>query len=1616
MHSRISTGILFFAFIIISFFSVNIYTVFAEDVTLNGITYNENDYAKLKTFLNLSSSVAGKTNGKMVNSAYDENNPATWSGIVWSEDAVKRVKSIAWSKKSLAGELDVSGAVSLTSLVCDSNALTAINVSGASKLTNIRCNTNKLTCLDVSTNTNLDTLYCHTNNLETLNVGTNSKLLYLYCYTNKLTSLNVSACTLLSELYCYSNQLAGLDVTANTALSKLACESNKIIALDVSKNTALTYLACYSNKLTELKVDKLVNLLALHCYSNEIEALDVSKNLKLTTLFCNNNPLGKLDVSKNTALTSLRCDLDRLTELDVSKNTALTSLQCDTNKLTTLDLSNNPELATLKCYSNLLTDINIESNSKLTKLMCDTNKLKELNVSNNTLLNYLACYSNQLSSLDLRTNTELAYLYCQENQLKSLDVHNNTGLLELYCNSNQLTELDVSANKSLTYLRCYSNLLRELKLDHNTALSQLACQSNKLTELDVSNNELLTNLTCNTNQLSELDVSNNKVLTTLYCQFNELTGLDLSSNDLLTDLYCYSNRLTSMNTSLNTKLKNVWCYSNQLVSVDLSKSPDLTYLNCADNYLSQISVNVSGKSIDIRSNGKGYVELLRNSTFQFCATAKPHTGSSFAGWMQAGSKVSEELSYNLNVGAPYDLKANFSQRVVFDSVGGSAVEEQTVDYNGIITAPAGNPQKTGFNFAGWYKEPECINAWDFSSGRVTGYTVLYAGWTAKTYIVSFDADGGSSVPDITDAAYGSTISKPVSPSKELFSFKGWYKEPELLNTWNFSADIVTENITLYAGWQVNSTYTVEFDVGGGSILARITDITSGSAITTLIEPEKPGCKFKGWYKDMDFKAVWDFDTDVVTENITLYAKWEAVMPEQTYVVMFDANGGSKVPKINSIIPGSLISAPAQGTVKPGYEFKGWYKDSGYSSIWDFASDTVTEDTILYAKWAINSTPPLFYTVTFNVNGGSEVKVITNISYGSTIAAPAEPVKAAYNFKGWYKDSEYKSIWNFASDTVTENTLLYAKWEEKNTPPSNKYTVTFNVNGGSYVSDITVTSGSAVTAPQEPSKAGSDFAGWYKDAAFKDIWDFAADFVSSDIVLHAKWTEKALPELFCVVLFDSNGGSKVAAKKEVLKGSAVTAPEKPTKAGYSFAGWYIDSALKRLWDFNTDTVAEDMILYAKWQYNDNGGSPAIIGTVAGKDNAPVIINGETEFFATDETGEIDGKLVTRIIIDNNKISQKIEKSGLNPSIVIPIKNTSEIKIAELNGQAVKGMEAKGAIIEISTGQITYTLPAKQINIDKVCEKIGSHIELKDIMVNIKISDSPADIQNLLQKSVSMANYRVVTNPVEFDIICEYGETKVDVSRFNSYVKRTIAIPDIDDLNKITTGVVLNGDGTFSHVPTIIEEIDGKCYAEINSLTNSIYSVIWSPRTFADVESHWSKAAVNDMGSRLVINGVGNEIFEPNRDITRAEFAEIVVKGLGLMRIGTFKSSFGDVDKAAWYYDSVAIASEYGLISGYGNGKFGPNDKITREQAMTVIAKAMKITGLKVEFKIGEVENILMAFGDAKQASHWAKECMAACVKAGIVSGRNGHTIVPEGYITRAETAVIVRNLLKKSDLI
>lgn len=146
----------------------------------------------------------------------------------------------------------------------------------------------------------------------------------------------------------------------------------------------------------------------------------------------------------------------------------------------------------------------------------------------------------------------------------------------------------------------------------------------------------------------------------------------------------------------------------------------------------------------------------------------------------------------------------------------------------------------------------------------------------KTYTVTFEMNGHGVAPQaITGLTEGSTIRKPADPKAENFIFNGWFKDDSLSDEWNFATDKVTSDITLYASWA--DAYTVTFEMNGhGDAPQPVTGLAAGSTVDKPDDPVAENFVFNGWYKDELLTVKWNFATDTVSENLTIYAGWKGI--------------------------------------------------------------------------------------------------------------------------------------------------------------------------------------------------------------------------------------------------------------------------------------------------------------------------------------------------------------------------------------------------------------------------------------------------------------------------------------------------------------------------------------------------------------------------------------------------------------------------------------------------------------------------------------------------------------------------------------------------------------------
>ena len=470
------------------------------------------------------------------------------------------------------------------------------------------------------------------------------------------------------------------------------------------------------------------------------------------------------------------------------------------------------------------------------------------------------------------------------------------------------------------------------------------------------------------------------------------------------------------------------------------------------------------------------------------------------------------------------------------TLGGSSEDIQIIVKNGsTFTAPASDgltrPDGDTDNYFMWLDGNG--NSYEPGGSVPSDVTELTVQWTAPTYAVTLNTNGGTiNNGNVTGYTYGVGATLPAADDMTYtgHTFKGWYDNENLTGSpVTAIGGAETGNKEYWAKWEINQ-YTITFDTNGGSEIAPITQ-DYGTEITAPDNPTRKGYTFKGWDKEIP--------ETMPAENITVKAQWEI----NQYTITFDTNGGSEIAPITQDY-GTEITAPDNPTRK-GYTFKGWDKE--------IPETMPAENITVKAQWEINQ-----YTITFDTNGGSEIAPITQ-DYGTEITAPDNPTRKGYTFKGWDKE--------IPKTMPAENITLKAQWE------INQYTITFDTNGGSEIAPITQDYGTEITAPDNPTRKGYTFKGWDKE--------IPKTMPAENITLKAQWEINQY-----TITFDTNGGSEIAPITQDY-GTEITAPDKPTRKGYTFKGW--DKEIPET------MPAENITITARWKDTEKPTGEIIIGT-------------------------------------------------------------------------------------------------------------------------------------------------------------------------------------------------------------------------------------------------------------------------------------------------------------------------------------------------------------------------------------------------------------------------------------
>ena len=770
---------------------------------------------------------------------------------------------------------------------------------------------------------------------------------------------------------------------------------------------------------------------------------------------------------------------------------------------------------------------------------------------------------------------------------------------------------------------------------------------------------------------------------------------------------------------------------------------------------------------------------------------------------------------------------------------------------------------------------------------------------------------------------------------------------------------------------------------------------------------------------------------------------------ETYTVTYTPGANGTGAEFTATkIEGLPLTLAGESFTRTGYTQTGWATVDGGEKVYDLGAIYEENAPItLYPVWTANQ-----YTVTLDSNGGGAVTPSTvTVTYGED--CPAIPVLqwAGHIFCGWYDAQEGgKQYVNDNGNSTarydkTENCTLYARWSD-----APLCTVTFNPNGGILAGKNTSeqrSNDSVQYKPDDPTREGHFFLGWYQDPACTQRWDFD-DWVTGDMTLYAGWRI-----LYYTIYFDTAGGSDIGHITQDY-GTAITAPAAPTKTGYTFIGWEPE--------LPATMPAKVMTVTAQWSINqytitfdtDGGSEVAPItqdyGTAITAPAAPTregytFTGWDKTIPATMPAGDMT--ITAQWTVNQYTITYDLDGGTAegNPDTYTVETDAFTLKNPTRPGYTFTGWSGTGltgednltvTIPKGSTGNRSYTahwsLNTYSITYDLDGGTASGNpdfytVESSTITLNPPtrtgytfIGWSGTDLSGSDNLTVTIptgsignrsytAHWSLNTYSITYDL-----DGGTAFGNPDSYTVESAAIT----LNEPTkAGYVFTGwsgtdlvgeDNLTVTIPagsigdrryTAHWEFDPTIIAALNPTPNA---------DFLDVSrTDWFYYDVRYVCENGLMNGTSRNRFSPYGTATRGMLVTILYRMENEPRcFGS--AAFSDVKPGAYYEKAVVWASQNNIVSGYTDGTFRPDAPVTREQLASILYRYTLYRGQDVS--AGETTS-LTGYGDAQAVSSYALPAMRWACGTGILQGANGK-LNPSGLATRAQLAAMLHRYLTK----
>lgn len=517
--------------------------------------------------------------------------------------------------------------------------------------------------------------------------------------------------------------------------------------------------------------------------------------------------------------------------------------------------------------------------------------------------------------------------------------------------------------------------------------------------------------------------------------------------------------------------------------------------------------------------------------------------------------------------------------------------------------------------------------------------------------------------------------------------------------------------------------------------------------------------------------------------------------------------------------------------------------------------------------------------------------------------------------------------------------------------------------------------------------------------------------STNATVELSFSVTAVPNY--TVTFNPNGGTVSETSRSVAPGTAVGALPTPTRSGsYSFDGWYTAASGGTQISAGT-TVSANVTYYAHWTYTGGGGGGG--GSSSNDNSSPVIVTPPAPDKPNSPTqgeikvpGIVDGRGNVTVSLTDKTVTDAFNKA---------------LTEAKKNGTKQNGITV---VIRVDTGNKTGA--NVMVNLPKT---VQDTIIAKKIVNTIVVVDNPD-----IRVGMDLATVQEINKQAKSDV--NITATRTDSGKLTTEAKKAIGSRPVFDLKvnygngkavssfgsgsvSVTIPYTLGANEKAGNVQAVYVDSKGKVHWLVNSVYDSVEKVLrfstdhfstygigykQTGTAFTDIAGHWAKEDIEFVASRGLFSGTSETKFSPNTAMTRGMFVTALGRLANADVSGYAKSSFSDVKDDAYYMGYIEWASKNNIVNGVGNGKFAPDQSITREQMAVIMSNYAKTIGYTLP-KV-HVENI---FADNGKISTYAKEAVKQLQMAGVISGKNGNLYDPQGTATRAEVSAVLRRFVE-----